>query len=251
MRRAQTLGVLTLATVLLAAAPAAASCGDERYDDPPPPITSMTPEPGASIEQSSVKPLWFVITTPLHRAFFSIRIATDDRLGNTGILSDLNTIESFSLLESYTDFGYYSSSGGFGLRTWPNIPRTYYWQLYASWDDETGCHQHVGPVHTLTITPSAPSKPSPPPPGPGPITPQDARRSARRMISERTGTRPSLRISCSTIDTATLRCRLSWKSRRHSYRAAGTFSRVSYSVTGTRTRRSCKRRCATRFRWSA
>src|SRR5512145_3331096 len=143
MRRA---ALLILVTALTAAAPAAADCGDEVYDDPPPPITSITPSPGASIEQSSVTPLWFVITTPLHRAFFSIRIATDDRLGTTGVLSDLNTIESFSLLESFTDFGYYSSSGGFGLRRWTNIPRTYFWQLYASWDDETGCHQHVGPV---------------------------------------------------------------------------------------------------------
>ena len=156
MRRAPIVGLLTLVAALSAAAPAAADCGDEVYDDPPPPITTMTPAPGTSIEQSTVKPLWFVITAPLHRAFFSIRIATDDRLGTTGVLSDLNTIESFSLLESYTDYGYYSSSGGFGLRRWTNIPRTYFWQLYASWDDETGCHQHLGPVHTLTVTPSPP-----------------------------------------------------------------------------------------------
>ena len=244
MRRAASAGLVVLVTALTAAAPAAADCGDEVYDDPPPPITSITPSPGASIEQSSVTPLWFVITTPLHRAFFSIRIATDDRLGTTGVLSDLNTIESFSLLESFTDFGYYSSSGGFGLRRWTNIPRTYFWQLYASWDDETGCHQHVGPVHTLTITPSPP-KTSPP-------SPPDARRQALRMISERTGARPRLRISCASIDSATLRCRLGWKTLRYSYRAAGTFTGSSYSVSGTRTRRACKRRhCSTRFRWSA
>src|ERR1700759_1461476 len=147
MRRALALAApvaAALAASLACDGPALADCANGRYDEPLPPITSITPAPGAAIEQSYVYPVRFTVISPIHWVGFYIRVSSRPQLGQTGILSDLVGLDDTILTESATDPDDYFGQASFNstsLTTWTDVPGTYYWQLFGAWtDDAFACH---------------------------------------------------------------------------------------------------------------
>src|ERR1700693_1117046 len=85
-------GVLTSAVMLsVACAQASASCVDGVYDEALP-ITSAVPTGGASVAPSPSANVGFSIMSPVHGVGLIVRVTTQNTLGQTGTLSDLNMV---------------------------------------------------------------------------------------------------------------------------------------------------------------
>jgi hypothetical protein len=263
------LGALACAVTLLATCgSAAATCLNSVYDEPLP-ITSATPANGASIPQSGSQRVPFTLVSTAQHMSLSVRVSSQNTLGQNGTLSDLHMLDFFALAESITDPGNYSGVSNVAPGWWTNYPGTYYWQLFGEqsyYDQATMsivCHAYAGPVFTITVAAPPPPPVAAPPPTPPPITLSEARSYAAQMVHDRTGRRPRLGIGCSQINTWTLRCALSWKAGIYRYAAAGKFWHFlgsngtpywTYDFSGNRAWRTCTRhhRCRVHrqhFRW--
>lgn len=129
--------ILALFTVmvgaLMASAPALADCSNQVYDTALP-VSSTSPVAGGTLAQG-ISGVPFTVMSTLHGVDLSVRVSTQDALGNTGVLSDLYQIDYFALPESSTNFGYYSSYQI--IPTFLDPPGTYYWQALGVYLDTT------------------------------------------------------------------------------------------------------------------
>jgi hypothetical protein len=194
---------------------------------------------------------------------FDIEIATSPDTDDDGTLDDANVIDRYEapLKPGYDDIFAARTSPD---RQWVATPGTYYWQAFYEEDDGTVGAQDV---RSLTIVPAPPPDPpqqpvapapyiaSPPPaPPPQPLGPALARAIVRRTITSWTRRLAhGLAYRCATVPGAAT-CRPSWYDARHRYRgtlkiASGVHGIVA-TFSGTRTVRSCARRCTRRVSWA-
>lgn len=264
---------------LCASASAQADCLNGIYDTPLP-VSSVSPTDGASLTQASgpvpAGKVQFTLISPLHMASLLVRVSKQDVIGDTGILSDLYQEDGAALAESSTNFGYYSGiSNGGSPYWWTNIPGTYYWQAWGTYEDTSTtpetCRAVASPVYTLhiTATPVPPPTPTPSPtptstPKPPLMTASLAKSLAGKMVTSKTHRHPRLNGTCNRVSSTKASCRLNWTAGGNSYKAAGTiwdYLRSGtaywwYNFHGTRTSLSCSarpsrsRRCAQSFHWA-
>ena len=271
------MGILVAGITLLATATAAsASCLNGVYDEPLP-VTSVSPTDGGSVTASSTAPFSYSIVSPVHMpGGLYVRVTSQNTLGQTGTLSDLNMVGVAPLGESSTNFGVYQGISPAAPTFWTNVPGRYYWQAFGT-VSEAGvgtvvCHAYASPVYTFDVVapPSGGGGPATGPggtttiqPSPPPLSFGDAKSGAAYMVYHRTHKRPRLSRSCSRINRTTIHCQLAWLAGPYSYSAAGKFwSYVGsdgntykwYDFNGKRTWRTCAthRRCSNhsqRFHW--
>jgi hypothetical protein len=248
---------ITIGTVLALCSAAGATCLDGVYDQPLP-VSSTTPADGASVTASPSAVQWF-LASPVHGATLSVVVATQNVLGNDGVLSSLNMVDDFALAESNT-YGDYVGVSNAGASLWVNTPGRYYWQAFGQqsyFDPNLGyivCNAYASPVYTVNVAP----------PGPPPITTQDAKAFARQMVHMKTGRFPRIRSTCAQIDSNTVHCNLAWTSAGTSFTARGRFwdyiasdgnAYWWFDFRGTRTSLACSkvhpgsRRCRRSFHW--
>jgi hypothetical protein len=276
MRSRHLLIVLITAAVgvLATSGSALADCSNEIYDTPLP-VSSVTPADGATVTQAAAR-VPFTLVSTLHGVDISMRVSTQDVMGNTGVLSDLYQADFFGISESSTNFGYYSGVSNGGAPTWwTDVPGTYYWQALGVYLDTasypSACRLVASPVYTLhVVTPPAP----PPAPTPQPTTTPAARPPvmtgsvakslAVKLIASKTHQHPRVSGSCQEFNNTTASCHVAWTAGGSSYKAAGTIwdylkggtSYWWYNVHGTRTTLAClarrqrSRSCTHPFHWT-
>jgi hypothetical protein len=174
-----------VAIALVCAGTASANCLDGVYNETLP-ITASSPADGASIAPAGSLPVSFALVSPAPLPGLTVRVTSQNPLGQNGTLSDLgHTVDSFALGDSTTDPGNYRGVSNKGPSWWTNYPGTYYWQMFGQethFDPATHsivCHAYASPVYTLTIAapppPAVTSPPAPPvttPPSSAPPKPQ-------------------------------------------------------------------------------
>ena len=266
-------GLACVVALTMFPAAANADCLNGVYDTPLP-VSSSTPATGATVAPSPTMAVSFTLASPAPPAngldVLSVRVATQNTLGQNGTLSDLNQVDDFALPESSTNFGVYHGVSNTGPTLWINTPGTYYWQAFGSFsyfDPGAGkvvCTAYASQVYTIRVQP--PSGP-PTPTEPHALSFNDARSYAPQMIrrrTHRTVTRGSIR--CTKIDRVTQRCHLAWSASGYKWQADGRFWNYLsngkaywwYDFKATRSWRMCvrrhhKTRCTTHrqhFHWN-
>jgi len=202
-------------------------------------------------------------------AFVTVYIASNRAVGSDGrTLSDINRVDSFSLLESSTHEGFYQSVSGVASYLHAG---TYYWQMEAV--DFSALREYQTPIHSFVIAPKSGTPPSPtqtPTPAPyhgatASLTASEGYRAVKEIILFKTKKRAHhLKDHCSRMTVAEVVCKGSWSSASHlSARTmlyAGRFTlraqanKLLFVFTGKRERVACARRhsvkhCASRVHW--
>jgi hypothetical protein len=262
---------LLVAAALLGicAAPAAAQ-------EPLPGTSWVLPRDGSSHPASSwpdataFEMVEFTIYVDVYEAGahpFDVEVSGSPALDADGTLADAGRIDGYVAAPRAAAPEVFSARTSVAAQ-WLSIPATYYWQAHYDEDGEV----YATPVQRLTITPrpapDPPAVPAPPPlpllqpptvaaPAtvPAPLAATTMRTIVRRAIIRVTGRAPhGLLYRCVSVTAGAAKCRPSWRDARYVYR--GTLEIRSGLVgagvtfTGTRTARSCVRRCARAFEWS-
>jgi hypothetical protein len=198
-----------------------------------------------------------------------VEVATAPEIDADGTLADAGVIDRYEADPVAGYEGIYSARTRTGAE-WAARPGTYYWQAtYESYEDGDE-ELYAGPVRALVIV-AAPA-PDPPqteilavppaaatPPGPlivpRPLAPGTARAVVRRAILAATHRDyRGLTYRCTTAPGAAT-CRPAWRNARYRYRGtlkiATGLAGISASFTGTRAVRSCARRCARPYAFTA
>jgi hypothetical protein len=193
-------------------------------------------------------------------ASFDVEVAASPALDPDGTLADANRLDAYVATASAAFPETFSARTNVASR-WLSIVGTYYWQ--AHYEEEDG-ELYGTDVRRLAITPRAapdpPAAMAPPSPFiapkpativPAPLSASTVRIIVRRAIVDGTHRSPTgLVYRCAGATT----CRPSWRDARYAYRGTLQISSglagLHASFIGTRTTRSCARRCTRTVHWS-